>query len=99
MKPCTCWRTNSGKVLPLSELLNEAGTTLLRLGLFDSARNYLHRALAINDSELGSDHPTVISGLDHLAELLHSTAGVYRRQLKHEEALQIQREAVQIRRR
>jgi tetratricopeptide (TPR) repeat protein len=60
----------------LSEVLNEAGVALLRQGLFDSAESCFRRALAISDREVGTEHPSTIVSLNHLAELLQSTSRV-----------------------
>lgn len=57
----------------LSELLTEAGVSLLRQQRFDSAEPYFRRALALNTDALGSNHPTVRSSMNHLGELLMTT--------------------------
>jgi cellulose biosynthesis protein BcsQ len=61
-----------GESISMAELLNEAGTALLRQGLFDSAETCFRRALTINEGELSSNHPSTVSILN-LAAILRET--------------------------
>jgi tetratricopeptide (TPR) repeat protein/MinD-like ATPase involved in chromosome partitioning or flagellar assembly len=62
--------TEIGVSPKFSDLLTEAGVSLLRQQRFGLAETYLRRALAISIDSLGLSHPMVRSSMNHLAELL-----------------------------
>jgi len=62
-----------GRVPQLSDLLREAGIALLIQSRFDASEFCLRRSLSLTEEVLGSSHPSTVSGLIHLAELLETT--------------------------
>ena len=60
-----------------TEILTEAGVSLLRQQRFNAAESYFRRALAMNADTLGSSHPAVRSSMNHLAELLMTSGRLH----------------------
>jgi tetratricopeptide (TPR) repeat protein len=78
-----------------SELLTEAGVSLLRQQRFGLAETYLRRALAMSIDSFGPSHPVVRSSMNHLAELLMTSGrlseaeGIYREIVETESASEL----------
>ncbi|MDV6347146.1 tetratricopeptide repeat protein [Nitrosomonas sp. Is35] len=62
-----------GDLNQLSELLTEAGVSLLRQQRFISAESYFRKALEMSVNILGPNNPAARSSMNHLGELLMTT--------------------------
>ncbi len=56
-----------------SRLMSQLGVYFLKKALFVEAEPLLRRALAIDETSLGSEHPNVATHLNNLAQLLQAT--------------------------
>ncbi len=74
-------------------MMDSIGRVYRSLGLYDSARPLLERALAVRRQTLGDDHPDVADSVNTLA-VLHSYQGDYEGAVKlYDEALVLRRAA------
>jgi tetratricopeptide (TPR) repeat protein len=69
----SAWLSNQRKRPNTSWLLNEVGQFWHRLAHWSQAEPLMRRALAIDEDELGPNHPMVAGRLNGLASLLYAT--------------------------
>ena len=62
-----------GITAPTSQLMNRLGVLLHAKALSAEAEPLMRRALAIDESSFGADHPEVAGDLNNLAQLLKDT--------------------------
>jgi tetratricopeptide (TPR) repeat protein len=63
----------AGIANPTARLMNELGVLFSAKAVYARADLLFRRALAIDEANLGKDHPTVATDLNNLAELLRAT--------------------------
>jgi tetratricopeptide (TPR) repeat protein/MinD-like ATPase involved in chromosome partitioning or flagellar assembly len=76
-----------------SDLLREAGIALLRQSRFDASESCLRRSLTLAEQHLGPNHPSTVSGLIHLAELLEITKRLSEAEALYRRTLEVVEEA------
>jgi tetratricopeptide (TPR) repeat protein len=67
------WADREGIAQPTALLMNQLGVLLYSKSLHAQAEPLYRRALAIDETRLGLDHPDVARDLNNLAELLRAT--------------------------
>ncbi len=77
-----------------ASLRDTIGTTYMRLGAFERARQELETAVSMSRQALGSDHPDLARCLHHYATLLEITEDETQASACHREALEIRRRAL-----
>jgi tetratricopeptide (TPR) repeat protein len=88
----TQWADPEGIEQPTARLMSQLGALFHTKSLHRQAEPLVRRALKINETTLGPDHPVVATGLNNLAELLRATnrladaEPLYRRALAINEA-------------